>query len=97
LATPRTLLAITRWSAPLDAVDRAAERESTVLSNALVRPVVVAIAHLPIVIIAFCAAPLWLLGFLRPASHGEAAFRLLRELRTWSREVVHAAAEVRNR
>jgi hypothetical protein len=62
------------------------------LPSALARPLIVAIAHLPILIIAFCATPLWLVLFLRPAVHGEAAFRLLRELRTWSRDVVQAAA-----
>ena len=68
-----------------------------VLPSAAVRPLVVAIAHLPILVIAFCAAPLWLLGFLRPGTHGEMAFRLIRELRTWSRDVVHAANGVRAR
>jgi len=62
------------------------------LPSALVRPIVVAIAHLPILIIAFLATPLWLAFSLRPAVHGEAAFRLLRELRTWSRDVVQAAS-----
>lgn len=60
------------------------------LPSALARPLIVAIAHLPILVIACCAMPLWLVFFVRPAAHGEAAFRLLRELRTWSRDVVQA-------
>jgi hypothetical protein len=67
------------------------------LPSAVARPLVVAIAHLPILIIASCAVPLWLIGFLRPATHGELAFRLLKELRTWSRDVVDAASGVRAR
>jgi hypothetical protein len=63
----------------------------------LVRPLVVAIAHVPILVIALCAMPLWLFGFLRPASHGDLAFRLLRELRTWSRDIVAATSGVRAR
>ena len=39
-----------------------------VLPGAVVGPLVVAIAHLPILLIAFCAAPLWLIGFLRPGA-----------------------------
>lgn len=62
------------------------------LPSAMVRPLVVAIAHLPILVIAVCAAPLWLMGFLRPATHSDLAFRLLKELRTWSCDVVRAAS-----
>ncbi|WP_030434271.1 hypothetical protein [Actinoplanes subtropicus] len=61
------------------------------LPSVLARPLIVAIAHVPILIIACCAMPLWLVFLLRPAVHGEAAFRLVRELRTWSRDVVQAA------
>jgi hypothetical protein len=67
------------------------------LPSTMVRPLVVAIAHLPILFIAFCAAPLWLMGFLRPATHNELAFRLLKELRTWSCDIVRAASGVRAR
>lgn len=67
------------------------------LPSAVVRPLVVAIAHLPILFIACCATPLWLVGFLRPALHNELAFRLLAELRNWSCDVVRAASGLRNR
>jgi hypothetical protein len=67
------------------------------LPSAVARPLVVAIAHLPILIIVLCAIPLWLIGFLRPATHSEPAFRLLTELRTWSRDVVDAGDGVRTR
>ncbi|GAA0447907.1 hypothetical protein Ade02nite_60460 [Paractinoplanes deccanensis] len=61
------------------------------MSGALTRPLVVAVAHLPILIISFCATPLWLMSFLKPATHGEVAFRLVGELRSWSRDVVDSA------
>ncbi|GAA1018905.1 hypothetical protein Aple_025430 [Acrocarpospora pleiomorpha] len=60
------------------------------LPGVVVRPLVVAIAHLPILIVAFCAIPVWTMAVIRPATHGELAFRLLKELRTWSRDVIGA-------
>ncbi|WP_240669763.1 hypothetical protein [Actinoplanes solisilvae] len=79
----------------LDLAGRAAEREIIVpfvdlaaLPSAMARPFVVAIAHLPILVIAIFAWPLWLISFVRPATHNDAAFRLLKELRTWSCDVV---------
>ncbi len=53
----------------------------------VMRPLVVAIAHLPILILSLSAIPV----VLRPATHGELALRMFRELRTWSREVIAAA------
>jgi hypothetical protein len=67
------------------------------LPGVVVRPLIVAIAHVPILIVAFCAVPVWTLAVLRPATHGELALRLLRELRTWSRDVVGGANGVRAR
>jgi hypothetical protein len=60
------------------------------LPGAVARPVIVAIAYLPIVIVAVCAIPIWVMAVVRPATHGELAFRMLAELRKWSREVIGA-------
>jgi hypothetical protein len=79
------------------AAGRAAEREMSVPSfdlatvpNTLVRPLVVAIVHIPILLVALCAVPIWTLAVLRPISHGDFALKLLRELRTWSRDAIGA-------
>ncbi len=60
------------------------------LPAGFVRPLVVAIAFLPILIMALCAVPVWAVALWRPTTHGELAMRLLRELRTWSRDVIRA-------
>ena len=78
-------------------VGRATDREMTVPSfdlasvpTVMARPLVVAIAHVPILIVALCAVPIWTLAVLRPASHGDLALKILRELRTWSRDAIGA-------
>jgi hypothetical protein len=58
--------------------------------GAVVRPLIVAIAHLPILVVAVLALPVWVFAVCRPATHGELALRLTRELRAWSREAVGA-------
>jgi hypothetical protein len=37
------------------------------------------------------------MAVLRPATHGDLALRLLRELRTWSREVIGAVSGAQQR
>jgi hypothetical protein len=61
----------------------------------IARPAVVAITHLPIVLVALLSAPIWLLAAIRPASHGESALKLVRELRMWSRDAVAGAMRAR--
>ena len=56
----------------------------------LVRPLVVAIAFLPILIMALLAVPVWAMALWSPATHTDLALRLLKELRGWSREVINA-------
>jgi hypothetical protein len=68
-----------------------------ILSGVAVRPLVVAIAHLPILIVAFCAVPVWMMAVVRPTTHGDLALRLLKELRTWSRDVIGAVHGVQPR
>ena len=77
---------------------RVAEREMIVpsaslaaVSSVVSRPMIVAIAHIPIIFVALCAIPVWTMAVVRPKTHGELALRLLRELRTWSREAISAA------
>ena len=60
------------------------------VAGSFVRPLVVAIAFLPILIMALCAIPLWAAALWRPAIHGELAMRLLRGLHNWSRDVIRA-------
>lgn len=55
-----------------------------------VRPLVVAIAFLPILIMAVCAVPVWAMALWRPTTHGDLALRLLRGLHAWSRDVITA-------
>jgi hypothetical protein len=64
--------------------------ELTTLPGVVVRPLIVAIAHLPILIVVVCTVPIWAMAGARPATHGELALRLSRELRTWSRDVISA-------
>lgn len=63
----------------------------------VVRPLIVAIAHIPIMVLALCIAPILLLVAVRPQSHGDLAVRLLCELRIWSRDAVGAASGRRTR
>jgi len=67
------------------------------VSSAMTRPLVVAIAHVPILIISLCAAPLWPMCLLRSEAHSDVAFRLLRELRSWSCGIVQATSGIRAR
>jgi hypothetical protein len=67
------------------------------LPAVVVRPLTVAIGHVPILLVALCALPVWTMAVLRPATHGELALRLLRELRTWSRDVIGAVNGARVR
>ncbi|MBE1468187.1 hypothetical protein [Kibdelosporangium phytohabitans] len=67
------------------------------LSGIAVRSLVVAIAFLPIMIMALCAIPVWAMALWRPATHGDLALRLLRGLHTWSRDVITAVYGGHNR
>ena len=67
------------------------------LPPGVARPLVVAIAFLPILIMALCAVPVWAMALWSPATHSDLALRLLRELRTWSREVINAVYGGRSR
>lgn len=67
------------------------------LPTTVVRPLIVAIAHIPIMLLALCIAPILLFVAVRPESHGDLAVRLLCELRTWSRDAVGAASGRRTR
>ena len=60
------------------------------LPPGVVRPLVVGIAFLPILIMALCAVPVWVMALWSPTTHSDLALRLLRELRIWSREVINA-------
>ncbi len=60
------------------------------LPPGVARPLVVAIAFLPILIMALCAIPAWAVALWSPATHSDLALRLLKELRGWSREVISA-------
>jgi hypothetical protein len=60
------------------------------------RAAVVAIAHLPIVVIAVLAAPLWLSLAFRRTPHHDLALALLRELRAWSRDIIARATTARS-
>ncbi len=50
----------------------------------LSRPLVVAVAHVPIVLIAFFACPLWMLLAFKPAALQEVAMHILTGLQRWS-------------
>lgn len=63
----------------------------------VVRPLIVAIAHLPVILLALCIAPILLFVAIRPQTHGDLAVRLLCELRIWSRDAVGAASGRRTR
>ncbi|MBL7260456.1 hypothetical protein [Paractinoplanes lichenicola] len=67
------------------------------LSSAVFRPLIVAIAHIPILIIVCSTTPLWMMAVVRPSTHGEFGLKLLRELRLWSHNVVDATGGMRQR
>lgn len=85
-------------------VGRAADREISVPSfdlaaipSGVTRPLTVAVAHIPILILAIAALPVWMLAMLLPSSHGEHALRVVRELSTWSRDITTAVCGGRTR
>jgi hypothetical protein len=61
------------------------------LSGVVFRPLIVAVAHIPILYIACSVTPVWMMAVVRPSTHGELGLKVLRELRTWSRDVVGVA------
>lgn len=65
------------------------------LPGALFRPLIVAIAHIPILVVACCTTPVWVMAVVRPTTHGDLGLKLLRELRTWSRHVIDATGGMR--
>lgn len=67
------------------------------LSRATTRPLLVAIAHLPILIVVLCMTPIWIIAVLRPSTRGALALRLVKELRLWSRDVMAAVSESKAR
>lgn len=67
------------------------------LSGAMIRLLIVAIAHIPILYVACSTTLVWMMAVVRPATHGEFGLKVLRELRTWSREVVGAAGGMQQR
>lgn len=71
--------------------------EIAALPRVLIRALIVAIAHLPILIFTCCAVLVWTAAVLRPTTHSALALRLLRELHTWSRDVIGAASRGRAR
>lgn len=64
----------------------------TTLPGTLVRPFVVAIAHLPIVVVVVLMSPVWVWAAVRPRTIGSAALKYLDVLRSWSVEVVAGSA-----
>lgn len=56
---------------------------STVFTT-MTRLLVVAVAHVSIVLIVLLAFPLWILLAFKPAALGQLAVRVLAELRRWS-------------
>lgn len=67
------------------------------LQTVAARPVVVTIAHLPILLITLFVIPLWMVMALWRKPHAELTFRLVRELRGWSREIVTAVYGAKTR
>lgn len=67
------------------------------LPGAVFRPLIVAIAHIPILVVACSTVPVWMMAVVRPATHGELSLKLLRELRTWSRDIIGATGGMRQR
>ena len=61
------------------------------------RSLVVAIVHVPILVIVVCATPVWLIAVMRPATCGEFAFKLLRRLHNWSNDAVGVSKGTRPR
>ncbi|MBL7260465.1 hypothetical protein [Paractinoplanes lichenicola] len=54
---------------------------------ALAKPLVVAVIHLPLLLVVVLLAPIWILAGLRPRSHGDLALAFLGCLQSWSAEL----------
>jgi len=65
------------------------------LPGAVFRPLIVAIAHIPILVVACSTTPVLMMAVVRPTTHGDLSLKLLRELRTWSRDVIGATGGMR--
>jgi hypothetical protein len=65
------------------------------LLSAVARPLIVAIAHVPILVVACFTIPVWMMAVARPSTHGELGLKLLCELRTWSHNVISATGWMR--
>jgi hypothetical protein len=65
------------------------------LPGALFRPLIVAIAHIPVLVLTCSASLVWITAMARPATHGDLGLKLVRELRTWSCDVIGATAGMR--
>lgn len=57
---------------------------------ALARPLVVAVVHLPLLVLVILSTPLWILAGVLPKSHGELALEFLARLRSWSADLSSA-------
>ena len=66
--------------------------DPTTLPGTMVRPFVVAIAHLPILVVVVLISPVWVWAAFRPRTHGATALKFLDVLRTWSVDVVAGSA-----
>lgn len=58
------------------------------LPRVAIRPLIVAVAHVPILIIVLLVMPVWVMAVVRPDTNGVLALKLLKELRNWSRDVI---------
>ncbi|WP_305785992.1 hypothetical protein [Symbioplanes lichenis] len=65
--------------------------------GAMVRPLIVVIAHIPILVLACFTIPVWIMAAVRPSTHGTFGLSLVRELSTWSRDVIGATGGTRRR
>ena len=65
------------------------------LPGAVFRPLIVAIAHIPILVVACSTTAVVLMAVARPTTHGDLCLKMLRELRTWSRDVIGATGGMR--
>jgi hypothetical protein len=61
------------------------------LPATMMRPIVVAIGHLPIVAIVFFMVPMWISAAFRPKTH-TSVLKFITELRNWSAQVVSGSA-----
>ncbi|GLY03466.1 hypothetical protein [Actinoplanes sp. NBRC 101535] len=67
------------------------------LPASVVRALIVAVAHIPIVILACYTVPVWMVAVWRPATHGRLGLHLVRELHAWSHDVIRATGGRRRR